>query len=171
MFSRPIKFNTPPIQVKLVTMDAALEARLRLDLGRDRRFALNVVRSGIVAAAALPDVKKNSSILVIDVNPYNQQEITALETLVAISHNDVPVIVMSEDLAGDTARRLLRLQVSDWLPRQADQSDLLQACEQAHCESSKHPRQTISSLVSVPPRASGKMWATEDRASGNSRLQ
>ena len=87
MFSRPIKFDTPPIQVKLVTMDAALEARLRLDLGRDRRFALNVVRSGIVAAAALPDVKKNSSILVIDVNPYNQQEITALETLVAISHN------------------------------------------------------------------------------------
>ena len=131
MFSRPIKFDTPPIQVKLVTVDAALEARLRLDLGRDRRFGLNVVRSGIVAAALLPDVKKNSSVLVIDVDPNNQLEITALEALVAISQNDVPIIVITDDLAGETARQLLRLQVSDWLPRQADQSDLVQACERA----------------------------------------
>src|SRR5262249_43988442 len=131
MFSRHHKLEAAPVQVKLVTSDDALEARLRRDLGGDPRFGLHVLRSGLKGAAALPNVTGKSSIYVIDIDPTTLQEIAAAGTLVARSVRDVPVIVMSDNLGGEMARRLLRLQVSDWLPRTVDKRDFVQACERA----------------------------------------
>jgi pilus assembly protein CpaE len=131
MFSRPLKLELAPIQVKLVTPDDALAARLRQDLERDPRIGLHVVRSGLGTAASLSDVKRNSSVFVIDFDSSNLQEVTALETLATTSLRHVPIIVMSDNLAGEAARRLLRLQVCDWLPRTVNHSDLVQACERA----------------------------------------
>src|SRR5262249_22919695 len=131
MFSRPQNLEPAPVQVKLVTSDDALEARLRLGLGNNPRFGLHVMRSGVGAAAALPDVTGDSSIFVIDIDPSNLMEIAALETLITTSLRDVPVIVISDDLGGEMARRLLRLRVCDWLPRTVDHNDFMQACERA----------------------------------------
>jgi pilus assembly protein CpaE len=131
MFSRHHKLEPAPVQVKLVTSDDALEARLRRDLGGDPRFGLHVMRSGLETASSLPNGTGNRSIFVIDINPTNLQEIATLETLVAGSLRGVPVIVMSDNLGGEMARRLLRLQVSDWLPRTVGNHDFVQACERA----------------------------------------
>src|SRR5262249_25987082 len=130
MFSRHHKLEPAPVQVKLVTSDDALEARLRRDLGGDPRFGLHVMRSGLETAASLPN-GTGCSIFVIDINPTNLQEIATLETLVAGSLRGVPVIVMSDNLGGEMARRLLRLQVCDWLPRTVGNRDFVQACERA----------------------------------------
>src|SRR5262249_44468951 len=131
MFSRHQKLEPAPAQVKLVTSDDALEARLRRDLGGDPRFGLHVMRSGLETAASLPNLAGNGSIYVIDIDPTNLQEIAALETLVASSLRGVPVIVMSDNLGGEMARRLLRLKVCDWLPRTVDNRAFVQACERA----------------------------------------
>jgi len=131
MLSRPQKLEPAPVQVKLVTSDDALEARLRSGLGDNSRFGLHVMRSGVGAAVALPDITGDSSIFVIDIDPSNLMEIAALETLVTTSLGNVPVIVISDNLGGEMARRLLRLRVCDWLPRTVDHNDFLQACERA----------------------------------------
>jgi pilus assembly protein CpaE len=131
MFSRYHKHEPAPVQVKLVTSDNALEARLRLDLEGDSRVDLSVIRGGLGTAAPLSNGTGNGMIVVIDVDAGNLQEIAALETLVATSTRDAPVIVMSDNIGGEMARRLLRLRVSDWLPRTADHSDFVQACQRA----------------------------------------
>jgi pilus assembly protein CpaE len=131
MFSPGHKREPAPAQVKLVTSDDILEARLRLDLEGDPRFDLQVMRSGVGNVASLPDVKGNGAIFVIDIDPSHLQEIAALENLVTTSLRDVPVIVMSDNLGGEMARRLLQLQVCDWLPRSVDHRDFVQACQRA----------------------------------------
>jgi pilus assembly protein CpaE len=128
MFSRLQKLEPAPVQVKLVTSDDALAARLRFDLGDNPRFGLHVIRGGVGNAAS---VTGNNSIFVIDIDPSNLTEIATLETLVTTSLRDVPIIVMSDNLGGEMARRLLRLQVCDWLPRTVEHNDFVQACERA----------------------------------------
>ena len=155
MFSGPLKLNAAAIRIKLVTADDALGERIKQGFAVDQRFKLEVLQRTASEAAALPNVSANCSVLVLDADPRNPRETASLETIIASAGGQVPVIVVSENLGSDTARRLLHLQVADWLPRQAGPTDLQQACERAVNAKEANGRTKAAKCVAFYPALGG----------------
>ena len=131
MFSRQHGSTATRIRLKVVTADRDLAARLRSELPDGKRFAVDIVKLSVIEAASASDIGANASVLFVDLDPRQANQIGALESIIASVGTSVSVVVLSEDLGNDTARRLLHLRVADWLPRSAPTPDLLQACERA----------------------------------------
>jgi pilus assembly protein CpaE len=131
MFLRPLQLDTVPAHIRLVTDDAELEKRLRRELLADRRLDIQTVGRAAAASLKSKGFKADADPLVVDVGSATASELAALETIIVNSRNGAPVIVISDDLGGETVRRLLQLQVADWLPRQVNLSELQNACERA----------------------------------------
>ena len=131
MFIPPLRLGPETIRVRLISSDEDLSSRVKKGVEHDRRFEIEVVCQQSLAAVPLSDLKRGVSVLIVDIDAASSLEIVTLETLTTDNEPDVPVIVVSDNLGEATARRLLRLRVSDWLPRAASNDDLLQACERA----------------------------------------
>ena len=155
MFLRPFKVNAAPIRVKLLTADDALGTRLKQGFAPEQRYKLEVSRNSAIEAAALPNVCADCTVLVIDVDSRNAQEATSLETITGAAGGQAPVIVMSDDLGSAAVRRLLHLQIADWLPRQASPTDLQLACERATRAKETNGRARTAKCIAFYPVLGG----------------
>ena len=61
-------------------------------------------------------------------------------------YEDVPLIVVSEALSGQRVRQLLKLKISDWLPKPLQEDDLYGAL-QAALRNAKHTRNQVHAVV------------------------
>lgn len=155
MFASSLKSNTQLFRVKLVSPDPVLRDRLTKDFASDTRFKLEVVSRSSVDAAALPKLGANCSALVVDVDPREQRDIAALKTIIGSVAGEAPIIVVSEDLGSETARRLLHLQVADWLPRQAAALEIQHACQRAVSAKEANGRAHVSNCIAFYPALGG----------------
>ena len=154
MFSRSSKLNSAAIRVKLISADAALGERLTREF-KTNCHKLEVVRRTPVEAVKLAKLAANCAVLVVDVDPRDGAQTAALQAIIAAAGAEVPIVVVSEDLGSDVARRLLHLGVADWLPRQTDAGELLQACDRAVLARETNGRSHAAKCVAFYPVLGG----------------
>ena len=126
MFRTPVKSNERPA-VTIVTPDAALENRLRTLLAGSGQFLVNSIHKAAGNASAALQSAPPGSALLVDIGPTN--DVAGLEQLLSGLRQSTRVIVLTEGVAEAVVRRLVRLQITDWLTRDATASDLTQAME------------------------------------------
>ncbi|MEC9369357.1 MAG: AAA family ATPase [Pseudomonadota bacterium] len=96
-----------------------------------------------------------ASVLLVEMDPHDQQSMAALERLVHGVASRMPVIVITAALAAETVRGLLRMQVADWVPKSSTVNDLIQACERALLPENAAKRGTDAAFYSFMPAGGG----------------
>ena len=155
MFSSHLKSKSTAFRIKLVTADTALAARLGNEFSQNNRCKLEVVGRSAVDAAGAGKLGSNCSALVIDVDLREARDTTALKSIIGAVAGEVPVIIVSDDLGPESARRLLRLQVADWLPLQAPAVDIQHACENAVATKTESDRAHLARCIAFYPALGG----------------
>lgn len=131
MFQRPIaKSGSSPL-VKVVTHDAMLARRLTGVLGQTGAFHVDVVGKRISELAAAPDRLGMASLLVIHIGADTARDLECVEQIRRAQPHPPATIVLADTLAQDTARLLLKLQVSDCLTTASADQEIISACNQA----------------------------------------
>ena len=129
MFLKHIKSLKPRLLVRVITPDRALEQRVREALEPTNRFFVEVLPTGLVEAEKTLRGLAVPSLTIIELNHDRLDELEALEGLVRMSPAPPRIIVVTDGLEEKAARRFLRLQISDCLPKTCGARDLLSACE------------------------------------------
>lgn len=118
------------LRVQLVSPDSAFADRLQAALAVSGRFDFEAVNIPIVALETADITHEHIALLVVEIDPTDPGDLRALEAVIT-GNTGLRVIVIADEIMGDAARTLLRLQVADWFSKTASDSDLLQACERA----------------------------------------
>jgi len=137
-------------RVQLVSQDREFSQRLRFAIEANGCFDLEAVEAPIAAIEPRDGLQQHIALLVVELDPADPGDLGALERAMA-GHAGLRVIVVADEIMGDAARALLRLQVADWLPKTASDSDILQACERAmRPESAARPGSTTGVYTFLP---------------------
>jgi pilus assembly protein CpaE len=118
-------------RIQLVTADSGLEKTLRQTLSRSQRFELELVKGSITEAEKQGLGNAHPALLLVDLNPQDSGDMSALERVMSQRAGGLPVIVISDQLSENSARDFMRLNVSDWCPKTDLENGLLLACERA----------------------------------------
>jgi pilus assembly protein CpaE len=117
--------------VTLVTPDREVERSLAVAFKNESRIALRTV-NGLLrnhVQEILSD--EDSAAVIVEIDPENSDDLAALQKVREAEGGRVPVIVVTEKLYARTARQLLQLRVSDWIPKPLNAREVVQACERA----------------------------------------
>jgi pilus assembly protein CpaE len=115
--------------ILLVTQDIELTERLRAGFADKDRFALRSLKGTVteieqfLASGAIP------SILIIDLKTALAEDLASLERIKRTRFSKTPIVAISSYLDQDTVRRLVQIQIDDWLPKDSPFVDLYQSCE------------------------------------------
>lgn len=131
MLKKTSKDTEASVQIQLVGCDEAFEQRLAAMFERDSRFELAASRGSISDVDPQSLIGANPDVCLVEIDPDNAQELASLEQLMSRHMPGKPVIVVTEAFCESTARKLFRLQVTDWIPKTATDNELLEACERA----------------------------------------
>jgi pilus assembly protein CpaE len=130
MFIKPIKSTDSKLLVQLATVNAALGHRLATVLGTTGRFHIELVVGQVAKLAASPQ-HAVASLLVLEIDPRSESDLAALENLLRGTPPPRATIILADGLGEAGARRLLKLQVADWLSTSCTDQEFIAACEQA----------------------------------------
>src|SRR5262245_8313521 len=115
MLIKPIKSTDPRLLVKLITVDVALGRRLAAALAATGHFHVETMAGHLAELAAQPQRTGVASLLVLEVGAGSLDDLTALETLLRAAPTPPATIILADGLGEAGARRLLKLQIADWL--------------------------------------------------------
>jgi pilus assembly protein CpaE len=142
-------------RIQLVTGDAELASKLEETLARTQRFELETVPGTIIDAERQGLANSHPALLVVDLDPQAPQDMAALERVMLKRTPGLPVIAISEMLSETSAREFMRLNVSDWCPKQKVDTDLLQACERALYMQNAQSRAAEAACYAFVPASGG----------------
>ena len=131
MFIKPIKSTDSKLLVQLATVNAALGHRLATVLETTGRFHIELVVGRVARLAASPQHPAAASLRVLEIDSRSESELAALESLLRGATPPRATIILADGLGEAAARRLLKLQVADWLSTSCTDQDFIAACEQA----------------------------------------
>ena len=131
MFTNTDNETTSKVGVTLVASDSDLQRRVRLEFGEHSRFDLSEVNGNLSQSEDKLFNGALQSVIIVELDPESNEELAALERLKNSRLADKPVIVVSEFLEEMTVRRLLRMKVTDWLPKISPAGDFVRSCERA----------------------------------------
>ena len=114
-------------RVVVVTADAEFERSARAIFGTSSQIDLQVVPERIVAAADRLDTAA-ASVVVVDIDATQADEIEALARLMARLGAWPPVITVTPSFDADLARNLMQMRVADFLVKPVAAVDLVRAC-------------------------------------------
>ena len=155
MFSSSLRSKTVQFRILLVSPDSLLGKRLSADFASDKQFKLEVQLRNAAEAATTAKLGANCATLVIDMDPREARDIDAVKKIIAAVAGETPIIILSEDLGSEMTRRLLHLQVADWLPRSAAAQDIRLACERAVSAKQDHGRTHAAKCIAFYPALGG----------------
>ncbi|MEX0591401.1 MAG: AAA family ATPase [Xanthobacteraceae bacterium] len=127
MLDRPPNSAADKVRVIVLTADAEFEQSVRATFGANGKIELTVVKGGILDADAKLDVG-HASVVIIDFNATNPEELTSLQRLMGKIGRWPPVVVVTQAFNADVARRLVQMRVADFLVRPVNPIDLVRAC-------------------------------------------
>jgi len=130
-FARPIRSSGSSLLVKIVASDTKLASRLTRALGEAGGFHVEMAGKRLSELATDPDRAAMASLQVLQIDPDSSGDLEALERIRRASPTPPPTIVLADSLTDATARRLLKLQVTDWLTTGCTDGEFVSACEQA----------------------------------------
>ena len=133
MFLRPIQTAEQRLHVKAIVADRGLAGRIKTALDSARRFHVELLQGPLSAAEpSMSPAGSPSSLVIVELSEKGgTSELAVLEGLLKSKRAPSRIIVISNSLPEMSARRLLKLQVSDWLPSTCSDQELIVACEQA----------------------------------------
>ena len=133
MFLKPIQATGQRLHVKALIADARLAGRIKKALGSAGRFHVELLEGPLSAVGpSMSAASSPSSLCLVELNDKGgPNELAVLEHLLKSKQAPSRIIVISDNLAEASARRLLKLQISDWLPSTCSDQELIVACEQA----------------------------------------
>jgi len=130
LFSR-VATTGQKLLVRVIAADAVVGARLKNVVELEQQFHAEVVSQSLGSISNSPPNFAPASLLLVVLDQSNPQEFAQLETLLQSKWAPRHAIVISDGLAGGSARTLLKLQISDWLPSSCSDGELLAACKTA----------------------------------------
>ena len=114
-------------QVVVLTADAGFEDQVRQTFGASEQIALTVV-SGTLAAAEGQLNIDGATVAVIDLDAARQDEMAALEQLMARIGAKPPVVVVTQAFDETVARTLIQMRVADFLVKPVSSVELVRTC-------------------------------------------
>ena len=114
-------------QVVVLTADAGFERQARQTFGASDQIALRVVSGALSAVDAGLDVA-GATVVVVDLDANQQDEMAALERLVVRVGSWPPVVVITQAFDEGVARTLLQMRVADFLIKPVSPVELVRTC-------------------------------------------
>ena len=121
------KSPTGKTQVLVLTADAAFEEQTRATFGTSDQIGLKVVAGTLAAADDQLDLA-GASVVVIDLDAANSDEMRALERLMARIGLRPPVVVVTQTFDATVARILVQMRVADFLVKPVPPVELVRTC-------------------------------------------
>lgn len=142
-------------RIQLVTSDKALAEKLQETLTRTQRFEMETIQGSICNAESQGISDAHPAMLLVELDPQDSQDMSSLERVMVQRAPGLPVIIISDNLSENSARDFMRLNVSDWCPKQSIDSDLLPACERALNSSQAQTLAREAACYAFVPAAGG----------------
>jgi pilus assembly protein CpaE len=139
--------------VVLASARPALHERLK-EAFADSRFRLIGVEGGLTQLRSQIGAGVRPGILIADLQGDLDKAILAIEDLRGSGYSGA-IITMSETLDEASVRGLLRLQITDWLPADAEVDAIVQACERASSARRHIERESQATCICFLPAAGG----------------
>ncbi len=111
--------------VVVFTMDPGFEQLVRTTFNASAQIDLQVIATTVAEAGDAFD-STATTVVIIDLDTGRQDEMHALERLMA--HTGAPVIVVARSFDADVARRLLQMRVADFLVKPVQPIELVRTC-------------------------------------------
>jgi pilus assembly protein CpaE len=118
--------NAAHTVVAALTADPAFEQSLRATFGASGAIELRLV-SGTVADAGALDTE-GVTVIVVDLDASNSDEMAALERLTLAIGPTPPVVVVTQGFDAEVARSLMQMRVSDFLVKPVQPVELVRTC-------------------------------------------
>jgi pilus assembly protein CpaE len=127
MLDRPDNAAPSKVRVIVLTADGEFEQAARQTFGATGKIELSVVRGGILTVDPAFDAA-DASVLIVDLDAENADELSALQHLVNRIGRRPPVVVVTKGFNADVGRRLVQMRVADFLVKPVNAIDLVRAC-------------------------------------------
>jgi pilus assembly protein CpaE len=127
MLDRQSNPASEKVRVAAVTGDAEFEQSLRSVFGSNGKIDLMVVKGGLIENEAT-FVPGDASVVIVDLNATDTDEMAALQRLIGRIGRWPPVIVVTSVFNAEVARRLVHMRVADFLVKPVNSIDLVRAC-------------------------------------------
>src|SRR5581483_3030628 len=124
---RSSKANDSKTQVVVLTADAAFEEQVRSTFGASEQIALRTMVGALSAVEGGFDVE-GATVVVVDLDAANPDEMQALERLMTRIGTRPPVVVVTQAFDESVARTLLQMRVADFLVKPVSPVELVRAC-------------------------------------------
>jgi pilus assembly protein CpaE len=119
--------NINKTRVVVLTADIAFEQSVRSTFAASPQIELQVVTANVADAGETID-PEGTTVIVIDLDAASQDEMQALERLMARIGNWPPVVVITQGFDAGVARTLLQMRVADFLVKPVSPVELVRTC-------------------------------------------
>jgi pilus assembly protein CpaE len=119
------------VHVTLVTPDSELERSLAAEFENEPQLELRTIHGPLSKQVQQILSDKEAAAFILEIDPANNDDLAALQQIRKAGGDRSPVIVLTDKLYASTARQLLQLQVSDWIPKPLKAQEVVQACKRA----------------------------------------
>jgi pilus assembly protein CpaE len=119
------------VHVTLVTPDSQLERSLAAEFEKESQLELRTIHGPLCKHLKQILSDEDAAAVIVEIDPANNDDLAALQQIRKAGGDRLPVIVLTERLFASTARQLLQLQVSDWIPKPLNAQEVVQACKRA----------------------------------------
>ena len=130
MFSKAISAGHKLLHVRLVASDETFTDRAKAVLTEQAGYHLEVRTGRLSEIVSTDNGEQHTSLLIVEL-ANDENDLSALGDLVRTYSCPPAIIVVAEGLNEAAARRLLKLQVTDWLPKSCTSEELANACVSA----------------------------------------
>jgi pilus assembly protein CpaE len=113
--------------VVVFTMDFAFEQLARATFTASAQIDLQVIATTVAEAGDAFDPKA-ASVVIVDLDVSREDEMLALERLMARTNAWPPVVVIAPNVDAELARRLLQMRVADFLVKPIQPVELVRTC-------------------------------------------
>jgi pilus assembly protein CpaE len=125
---RSISPSAPP-RVVVVTADKSFEDSVRATFGASAQIGLSVVKTKPSKSIEIDFA--DATVLVVDLDAGDELELNALESMMRGIGEGTPVVAVTQNFDGATARRLLQMRVADLLVKPVPAVELVRSCARA----------------------------------------
>jgi pilus assembly protein CpaE len=152
MFARA---NPEPAKTRVVAQcrDADFERLVRSTFGIDGKVELTVV-NGIFANEVRKLETDGATVVVVDIDPASEADLSALNGLTQRLGSAPPVIVAIPSFDVSLARQLLQMRVADFVVKPMQPIDLVRACARA-AQGAQNGSATEAKIYTFLPAAGG----------------
>lgn len=159
MLQGAFQTRSDKFRILLVSPDTRLHAAIQVALSTNSTYKLTMIEAGVSDMDRYSGEVRGASLLLVDFDPSNFEDISALRELMSGIASGIPVIAISGDLNPQGVREVLQLHVNDWIPKSAGAESIIQACMRA-IESGRLTKKTTDAACFTFLPASGGVGAT-----------